>query len=92
MKDQSERTYFQETFTEKYKIDVMTHSLTIGDFAFICNGEILDYIIERKKADDLAASIMDGRYKEQKYRLKNSGAKNVIYLYEGYPSESSVLK
>jgi crossover junction endonuclease MUS81 len=33
----------------------------------------LDFIIERKKADDLAASILDGRYKDQKYRLKNSG-------------------
>jgi hypothetical protein len=38
MKDQTERTYFQETLTEKYKIEVVTHSLTIGDFAFECNG------------------------------------------------------
>jgi ERCC4-type nuclease len=38
MKDQSERTYFQETLIEKYKIEVMTHNLTIGDFAFAYNG------------------------------------------------------
>lgn len=41
----------------------MTHVLSIGDFAFSYNGEVLDYIIERKKADDLSASITDGRYK-----------------------------
>lgn len=70
----------------------MTHVLSIGDFAFCYDGEVLDYVVERKKADDLAASIIDGRYKEQKYRLKNSGASHVIYLYEGYPSEGSVLR
>jgi crossover junction endonuclease MUS81 len=47
----------------------------------VYDGFVLDYIIERKKADDLAASIIDGRYKEQKYRLKNCGAKNILYLY-----------
>ena len=26
------------------------------------DGEILDYIIERKTADDLVSSIIDGRY------------------------------
>ncbi len=26
---------------------------------------VLDYVVERKTADDLAASIVDGRYKEQ---------------------------
>lgn len=70
----------------------MTQVLTIGDFAFAYNGEVLDYVFERKKADDLSASIIDGRYKEQKMRLKNCGAANVVYLYEGHPSESSVLK
>jgi len=27
---------------------------------------VLDYILERKRMDDLASSIMDGRFKEQK--------------------------
>jgi crossover junction endonuclease MUS81 len=58
---------------------------------------LLDFIVERKTADDLAASIMDGRYEEQKYRLKTSGLSNVIYLVEGTPSQhckipESVLK
>lgn len=36
---------------------------------WVYDNKVLDYIIERKKADDLAASILDGRYKDQKYRL-----------------------
>jgi len=44
---------------------------------------VLDFIVERKTADDLAASIVDGRYEEQKFRLKNCGINNVIYLIEG---------
>lgn len=48
---------------------------------------ILDFIVERKTADDLAASIMDGRYDEQKFRLKHCGLNNVIYLIEGQPSQ-----
>ena len=27
---------------------------------------VLDYIIERKRMDDLASSIIDGRFREQK--------------------------
>lgn len=30
------------------------------------------------------SSIIDGRYKEQKYRLKNSTISNIFYLYEGH--------
>jgi len=39
-------------------------------------------IIERKRTDDLAASITDGRWREQKARLAASGA-IVVYLIEG---------
>jgi crossover junction endonuclease MUS81 len=46
---------------------------------------VLDFIVERKTADDLASSIVDGRYNEQKARLKNCGISNVIYLVEGNP-------
>lgn len=45
------------------------------------NGQILDYVVERKKADDLISSMHDGRYKEQKFRLKNSGFKTIYYLF-----------
>lgn len=39
-------------------------------------------IIERKRTDDFAASITDGRWREQKARLATSGA-IVVYLIEG---------
>ncbi|KAL8777046.1 MAG: hypothetical protein Q9194_002776, partial [Teloschistes cf. exilis] len=42
----------------------------------------LDYIIERKRTDDLISSIKDGRFREQKWRLGRSGVKNVTYLVE----------
>ena len=45
---------------------------------------VLDAIIERKSVGDLAASIVDGRYIEQKTRLAESGLR-VIYLVEGDP-------
>ena len=43
---------------------------------------VLDFIVERKRLDDLLSSIKDGRFHEQKFRLQKSGVKNVIYLVE----------
>uniref|UniRef100_A0A8B9LII3 Crossover junction endonuclease MUS81 n=1 Tax=Astyanax mexicanus TaxID=7994 RepID=A0A8B9LII3_ASTMX len=43
---------------------------------------VLDYIIERKRIDDLCGSIMDGRFREQKFRLKRCGLHKPIYLVE----------
>ena len=68
--------------------------LSLGDFIWIyldnkTNKEyVLDYIIERKTLDDLAASILDGRYREQKQRLKKSNITNIYYLIEGVKFES----
>ncbi|KAF3837434.1 hypothetical protein F7725_004898 [Dissostichus mawsoni] len=41
---------------------------------------VLDYIIERKRMDDLCGSIIDGRFREQKFRLKRCGLRNPCYL------------
>ena len=49
----------------------------------------LDYIIERKIADDLASSVIDGRLRDQRYRLIRTGLKNVMYLIEGRASLNS---
>ena len=54
--------------------------LPLGDVMYEHNGTTC--IVERKRADDFAASITDGRWREQKARLKESGA-IVIYLIEG---------
>lgn len=45
---------------------------------------VLDWIVERKRLDDLVGSIKDGRFHEQKFRLTRSGIKNVIYLIEDF--------
>lgn len=44
---------------------------------------ILPYVVERKRTDDLAHSIRDGRYREQKYRLVETKLR-VVYLIEAY--------
>nr|XP_061816559.1 crossover junction endonuclease MUS81-like isoform X1 [Nerophis lumbriciformis] len=43
---------------------------------------VLDFVIERKRMDDLCGSIIDGRFKEQKFRLKRCGLRKPIYLVE----------
>ncbi|XRM37288.1 Crossover junction endonuclease mus81 [Aspergillus tubingensis] len=45
---------------------------------------MLDWIVERKRIDDLISSMKDGRFHEQKFRLRRSGVKNVIYLIEEF--------
>jgi ERCC4-type nuclease len=49
----------------------------------LSNVYMLDCLIERKTANDLADSIKDGRYEEQKNRLYACGIAHVIYLVEG---------
>lgn len=43
---------------------------------------VLDCIAERKTAADLAASIVDGRYREQKFRLQVCDIRTKIYIVE----------
>ena len=69
----------------------MTRRLAVGDFAWVARENtaphrevVLDFIVERKRMDDLASSIVDGRFREQKYRLKQSGLGHIIYLIEEY--------
>lgn len=57
-------------------------ALDIGDFQIKTKSGELLLIIERKTIPDLAASLRDGRYNEQKQRLK-AACDKVIYLIEG---------
>ena len=53
-----------------FQLEIEVCKMDIGDIAiFNAEGEEL-LLIERKKISDLAASIKDGRYQEQSYRLK----------------------
>ncbi|XP_054159299.1 crossover junction endonuclease MUS81-like [Oppia nitens] len=47
---------------------------------------VLDYVIERKRIDDLAGSIKDRRWDEQKYRLRNCGIRKPFYIIEYFGS------
>ncbi|KAM4722115.1 crossover junction endonuclease MUS81 [Rhinophrynus dorsalis] len=76
--------------------------LHIGDFLWIAQERVqpvpgqlripqprelvLDYVVERKRMDDLCGSIIDGRFREQKFRLKRCGLHRPIYLVEDHGS------
>ncbi|XP_030609770.1 structure-specific endonuclease subunit MUS81 isoform X2 [Archocentrus centrarchus] len=81
--------------------------LNIGDFLWVAQEKVapvpgqlrapvgrelvLDYIVERKRMDDLCGSIIDGRFREQKFRLKRCGLRKPIYLVEECGSAASHL-
>lgn len=63
---------------------VSTENLPLGDIV-ISSDEVDHVIVERKTVADLAASIKDGRYEEQSYRLNGLEHPNhqIVYLIEG---------
>ena len=66
-------------------LEVVIETLPLGDIIITdVNGED-KIIVERKSLSDLSASIKDGRYEEQSYRLNglNHPNHNIIYLIEG---------
>jgi ERCC4-type nuclease len=65
-------------------LEVQVENLPLGDI-IISNNVEDKLFIERKSINDLAASIKDGRYEEQSYRLNglNHPNHNIIYLIEG---------
>lgn len=81
--------------------------LNVGDFLWVARERVtpvpgqlrppvgkelvLDYIIERKRMDDLCGSIIDGRFREQKFRLKRCGLRKPIYLVEECGSAAAHL-
>lgn len=75
----------QVSFVPVFKpLEIKTETLPIGDI--IINDGVDDrLIIERKSVNDILASIKDGRYEEQSYRLNglNHHNHNIIYLVEG---------
>jgi len=62
-----------------YKIS----NLPLGDFIYKNDDESsIYYIIERKSISDLAGSIKDGRFRDQKERLSET-KNDIIYIIEG---------
>lgn len=63
-----------------------TSNLDLGDIIFTDDEEQYLLIFERKTIPDLIASIKDGRYNEQSFRLSNLediANHNIVYLIEG---------
>lgn len=85
------------TATNAHTHTVISERMAIGDIAIMRprvaeaadnaqDGETLVVLFERKTIYDLAASIKDGRYKEQSFRLTNTAAvhnHNIVYIIEG---------
>ena len=75
-------------------IDFETCPLSVGDFQFWEDEQLL-MVVERKTYADLAASIKDGRYAEQKFRLeelRSDTGCSVVYFIEGKkPRKNSVV-
>ncbi|TPX07002.1 uncharacterized protein E0L32_011070 [Thyridium curvatum] len=99
----TDRDYMQEELAKKGVKPIM-RSLELGDVLWVakCNDPgllarsgaegdevVLDWIAERKRLDDLIGSIKDGRFHEQKFRLRRSGVRNVIYLIEEIHMDSN---
>ena len=75
-------------------IEIQSLSLPIGDIIITDEKGCEKVIIERKSLMDLSASIKDGRYEEQSYRLHGSNfhPHNILYLVEGDISKINVFK
>lgn len=67
----------------KRQISFQRENLLVGDI-HICRDDQPVIVIERKAKGDLAASIKDGRYHEQKSRLFQTGIEpqRIIYIIE----------
>ncbi|KAH8416782.1 hypothetical protein KR222_004080 [Zaprionus bogoriensis] len=77
------------SYLQSLGVEHEVRRLTVGDFLWIaCDGAgnelVLPYVVERKRMDDLANSIRDGRFHEQKHRLRQCGLPHVVYLIEDY--------
>lgn len=78
IESKSNRDRFAEKLAEK-GVNLQTRALRLGDVCWVAKrfdgigGEedecVLDYVLERKRLDDLCSSIRDGRYNEQCVRL-----------------------
>ncbi|KAK6533950.1 Crossover junction endonuclease mus81 [Arthrobotrys megalospora] len=90
----TDRDYIQRSF-ENVDCPPVTKAMELGDVMWVAKGKLyengrettedvelsLDYVCERKRLDDLIASIKDGRFHEQKFRLKRFVG-NVTYIIE----------
>ncbi|XP_062051795.1 crossover junction endonuclease MUS81 [Lepus europaeus] len=86
---------------QRLRVSHTVRKLHVGDFVWVAQetqprdparpGElVLDHIVERKRLDDLCSSIVDGRFREQKFRLKRCGLGRRVYLVEEHGSAQNL--
>ena len=51
---------------------------------------LLDHVVERKTADDLVASLREGRLDDQAYRMSASGRRSQTLVIEGHVDDATV--
>jgi ERCC4-type nuclease len=70
---------------KEHSHEIKLESLPVGDIILLNKENKEKVIFERKSLYDLAASIKDGRYKEQSFRLNGNELHNhnIIYVIEG---------
>ena len=106
VRTKKDRDYIQNALIDAGVTPIM-RALDLGDVLWVAKvkqpdylqcigGEgdeiMLDHIIERKRLDDLVASIKDRRYQEQKFRLNKCGIKNITYIVEEMSVTSEYLE
>ncbi|XP_063172772.1 crossover junction endonuclease MUS81 [Candoia aspera] len=83
---------------QRHNVPFSVRKLHVGDFLWVAREKhplvagqlqptsvqelVLDYVVERKRMPDLCGSIIDGRFREQKFRLRQCGISHPIYLVE----------
>ncbi|AGO13288.1 AaceriAFR141Cp [[Ashbya] aceris (nom. inval.)] len=83
----SERDFFVNALLTR-GVNVEGKALALGDMVWVARHKdsrsacVLNFMLERKRLDDLAMSIRDNRFMEQKNRLKKTGCKHIFYLVE----------
>ncbi|PFH56361.1 hypothetical protein XA68_16611 [Ophiocordyceps unilateralis] len=102
----TDRDYMQEELAKQGVTPIM-RSLEVGDAQWVAKcrdpdvlskhgaegDEVaLDWIVERKRLDDLIGSIKDGRFHEQKFRLSRCGVKRVVYIVEEISMDSAAYQ
>lgn len=77
--------YFLEISPLYKELQLEICNLPVGDIILCDNNDCEKVLIERKTLSDLAASIKDGRYEEQSFRLNGLSIPNhnIMYMIEG---------
>ena len=91
-----DRSYLENHLRQE-GVTCEVRSIGLGDVQWVLRNcrsgaeVMLNTLVERKNARDLAQSILDGRFHEQQYRLLHCGAKHPVYVVEGGLRTQDVL-